>query len=173
MEGCNYLLALEMEMDPVPGYAITSWERATATSAAARPATLRRIPWLEANALILCDVHGHDGSAVGPSPRQVLRRQMARAEELGFTPMFGSELEFFLLRRPTRRRTRRHYRDLTPSVPYILDYHILASTYDEPFIRADPQRYAGRRHPGRDLEGRGVARPARDQLPLRGCADDG
>ncbi len=136
IEACNYLLALEMEMDPVPGYALTSWAQGYGDfQLRPDPATLRRIPWLEATALILCDVHGHDGSEVGPSPRQVLRRQMRRAEELGFTPMFGSELEFFLLKETYAEAHARHYRDLTPSVPYILDYHILASTYDEPFIR--------------------------------------
>jgi len=136
IEACNYLLALEMEMDPVPGYALTSWEQGYGDfQLRPDPATLRRIPWLEATALILCDLHGHDGAEVGPSPRQVLRRQMGRAEELGFTPMFGSELEFFLLKQTYAQAHAQHYRDLTPSVPYILDYHILASTYDEPFIR--------------------------------------
>ena len=62
-------------------------------------------------------------------------RQVERAEELGFTPMFGSELEFFLLKETYAEAHAKDYRDLTPSVPYILDYHILASTYDEPFIR--------------------------------------
>src|SRR5438094_8770814 len=79
-EGCNYLLALEMEMDPVPGYAIASWERGYGDFGL-RPdfGTLRRIPWLEGTALVLCDVLWHDGTPVAPSPRQVLRRQIARA----------------------------------------------------------------------------------------------
>jgi len=136
IEGCNYLLALEMEMDPVPGYAIASWERGYGDFGMTPDlATLRRIPWLEATALVLCDVGWHDGSPVGPSPRQVLRAQVERAEALGFTPMFGSELEFYLLRETYAEAHERHYRGLTPSVPYILDYHILASSYDEPFIR--------------------------------------
>jgi len=136
VEGCNYLLALEMEMDPVPGYGIASWEQGYGDFALMPDlATLRRIPWLEATALVLCDVGWHDGSPVGPSPRQVLRAQVERAEALGFTPMFGSELEFFLLRESYAEAHERHYRGLTPSVPYILDYHILASSYDEPFIR--------------------------------------
>src|SRR5216117_314250 len=76
-EGCNYLLALEMEMDPVPGYAIASWERGYGDFALAPDlATLRRIPWLEGTALVLCDVLWHDGSPVEPSPRQVLRAQV-------------------------------------------------------------------------------------------------
>jgi glutamine synthetase len=136
VEACNYLLALDMEMDPVPGYALTSWETGYGDFRLTPDlATLRRIPWLEATALVLCDVHAHDGPEVNPSPRQVLGRQVRRAEQLGFTPKFGSELEFFLLKETYAEAHAKHYRDLTPSVPYILDYHILASTYDEPFIR--------------------------------------
>src|SRR5215471_17009766 len=91
VEGCNYLLALEMEMDPVPGYEIASWERGYGDFAL-RPdfATLRRLPWLEGTALVLCDVVWHDGSPVAPSPRQVLAAQVDRANALGFEPMFGS-----------------------------------------------------------------------------------
>ena len=136
VEGCNYLLALEMEMEPVPGYAIASWEQGYGDFELVPDlATLRRIPWLEATALVLCDVAWHDGRPVAPSPRQVLRRQVERTEALGFTPMFGSELEFFLLRETYAEAHAKHYRGLTPSVPYILDYHILATTYDEPLIR--------------------------------------
>jgi glutamine synthetase len=136
VEGCNYLLALEMEMDPVPGYAIASWERGYGDFGL-RPdlGTLRRIPWHEATVLVLCDVEWHDGSPVAPSPRQVLRAQVDRARALGYDAMFGSELEFFLLRETYEAAHAKHYRDLTPSVPYILDYHILASGYDEPFLR--------------------------------------
>ena len=136
IEGCNYLLALEMEMDPVPGYSIASWEQGYGDFRL-RPdmGTLRRIPWLEATALVLADVLLHDGADVKPSPRQVLRAQVERAEAMGFTPMFGSELEFYLLRETYEEAHAKNYRDLTPSVPYILDYHILATTYDEPFIR--------------------------------------
>src|SRR6266550_3391465 len=135
-EGCNYLLALDMEMDPVPGYQIASWERGYGDfSLMPDMATLRRIPWLEATALVLCDVAWHDGTPVNPSPRQVLKRQVERAVELGYEPMFGSELEFYLLKESFEEAHAKHYRDLTPSVPYILDYHILATTYDEPLLR--------------------------------------
>jgi glutamine synthetase len=136
VEGCNYLLALDMEMDPKPGYQIASWERGYGDFGLVPDmATLRRTPWLEATALVLCDVVWHDGTPVAPSPRQVLKRQVDRAAILGFTPMFGSELEFYLLQETYAEAHAKHYLDLTPSVPYILDYHILASTYDEPFIR--------------------------------------
>ena len=136
VEGCNYLLALDMEMDPIPGYEIASWERGYGDFAM-KPdlATLRRIPWLEATALVLVDVLWHDGTPVQPSPRQVLKAQMERAAALGFTPMTGSELEFYLLRETYEEAWAQRYEDLTPSVPYILDYHILATTYDEDLIR--------------------------------------
>jgi glutamine synthetase len=136
VEGCNYLLALDMEMDPVPGYGIASWEQGYGDFVLAPDMdTLRWIPWLDATALVLCDVLWHDGRPVNPSPRQVLKRQVERATELGYRPMFGSELEFYLLRESYEEAHAKHYRDLTPSVPYILDYHILATTYDEPLIR--------------------------------------
>jgi glutamine synthetase len=136
VEGCNYLLALEMEMDPVPGYEIASWEQGYGDFVL-RPdlGTLRRVPWVEGTALVLCDVGWHDGSPVAPSPRQVLKAQIVRAAALGLEPMFGSELEFFLFRETYAEAHTKHYRDLTPSVPYILDYHVLATTYDEPFMR--------------------------------------
>jgi glutamine synthetase len=136
VEGCNYLLALEMEMDPVPGYALASWETGYGDFGLQPDMeTLRRVPWHEATVLVLCDVVWHDGSPVAPSPRQVLKAQVAKAHALGYDAMFGSELEFFLLRESYAEAHAKHYRDLTPSVPYILDYHILASGYDEPFLR--------------------------------------
>ena len=136
VEGCNYLLALEMEMDPVPGYEIASWEQGYGDFRIVPDlATLRRIPWLEATALVLGDVMWHDGSPVQPSPRQVLKAQVERAAALGFTPMLGSELEFFLLKETYAEAHAKGYEGLTPSVPYILDYHVLATTYDEPLIR--------------------------------------
>jgi glutamine synthetase len=136
VEGCNYLMALDMEMDPKPGYALASWDQGYGDFRIQPDLkTLRRIPWLEGTALVLADVLSNDGAAVKPSPRQVLKAQVERAEATGYTPMFGSELEFFLLKESYAEAHAKHYRDLTPSVPYILDYHILASSFDEPFIR--------------------------------------
>jgi glutamine synthetase len=135
-EGCNYLLAADMEMNAIPGYRIASWAQGYGDFGL-RPdlATLRRLPWLEATALVLCDVVRHDGAPVRPSPRQVLRAQVERARAAGYEPMFGSELEFYLLRETYEEAHAKHYRDLTPSVPYVLDYHVLATTYDEPLLR--------------------------------------
>ncbi|HTZ04474.1 MAG TPA: glutamine synthetase family protein [Gaiellaceae bacterium] len=136
VEGCNYLLALDMEMEPTPGYSIASWERGYGDFGLQPDlASLRRVPWHEATALVICDVVWHDGSPVAPSPRQVLRAQLDRAAALGYDAMVGSELEFFLFRESYEEARAKGFRDLTPSVPYILDYHILASGYDEPFLR--------------------------------------
>src|SRR3954453_6055737 len=136
LEGCNYLLELDMDMDPQPGYAMASWERGYGDfHLRPDPATLRRVPWVEGTALVLCDVLWEDGSPVVPSPRQVLRAQVERARAAGYEPMFGTELEFYLLKETYAEAHAKDYRDLTPSVPYILDYHVLATTYDEPFIR--------------------------------------
>jgi glutamine synthetase len=137
IEGCNYLLALDMEMDPQAGYAMASWEQGYGDFVITPDLdTLRPIPWLEGTALVLCDVGWEDGSPVVASPRQVLRAQVERARKLGFEPMVGSELEFYLLKESYEEAHAKHYRELTPSVPYILDYHVLATTYDEPLIRA-------------------------------------
>src|SRR5437762_3096243 len=136
LEGCNYLLGLDMEMDPQPGYAMASWERGYGDFHLLPDlATLRRIPWLEGTALVLCDVAWEDGAPVVASPRQVLRAQVERARAAGLEAMVGSELEFYLLKESYADAHANHFRNLTPSVPYILDYHVLATTYDEGLIR--------------------------------------
>jgi glutamine synthetase len=135
-EGCNYLLALDMEMDPVPGYAMASWERGYGDFGLQPDlGTLRRIPWHEATVMVQCDVEWHDASPVVQSPRQVLKAQVEKARALGYEAMFGSELEFFLFRESYIEAHGKHYHDLTPSVPYVMDYHVLAAGYDEPFLR--------------------------------------
>ncbi len=137
VEGCNYLLAVDMEMDPVPGYQMASWEKGYGDFELAPDfATLRGIPWLPGTALVLCDVAWQDGSPVRPSPRQVLRAQIERVRARGFEPMLGSELEFYLLKETFAEAHAKGYSNLTPSVPYNLDYHVLATSYDEPFIRS-------------------------------------
>jgi glutamine synthetase len=136
VEGCNYLLALEMEMEPVPGYALASWETGYGDFGLDPDlGTLRRVPWHEGTVIVLCDVQWHDGRPVAPSPRQVLKAQIDRCRALGYEPMFGSELEFFLYRESYEGARAKNFEDLTPSVPYILDYNILAAGYDEEFMR--------------------------------------
>jgi glutamine synthetase len=135
VEGCNYLLALDMEMDPVPGYEMANWEAGYGDFAIAPDlGTLRRIPWLDRTALVLCDVAHHDGSPVVASPRQVLMVQYDRVRELGYTPLFASELEFYLYKQSYAEAHQQEYRNLTPTIPYVLDYHVLATTMDEDVI---------------------------------------
>jgi glutamine synthetase len=135
IEGCDYLLALDMEMEPVPGYEMANWEKGYGDFGIAPDmATLRRIPWLDRTAMVLCDVVNHDGSPVVASPRQVLIAQYERAAEMGYTPLFASELEFFLFKESYAEAHEKGYRDLTPTIPYILDYHILATTMDESYL---------------------------------------
>ena len=135
IEGCNYLLALDMEMDPVPGYEMANWEKGYGDFAIAPDmSTLRRVPWLDRTALVLCDVVDHHGGPVPASPRQVLIAQYERAQQQGYTPMLASELEFYLYKQSYAQAHEQDYRDLTPTIPYILDYHILATTMDENVI---------------------------------------
>ena len=174
IEGCNYLLALEMEMDPVPGYEIASWERGYGDFTV-RPdlATLRRIPWLEGTALVLGDVEWADGSPVAPSPRQVLKRQVERAAEAGFT----ADVRLRARVLPAQGHLRGGPREALPRPDAVGAVH---PRLPHPRLHlrraaapADQERDGGRRDSRRDVEGRGRARPARDQLPLRGRADDG
>jgi glutamine synthetase len=135
VEGCNYLLALDMEMDPVPGYEMANWEGGYGDFGIVPDmATLRRVPWLDRTALVLCDVANHDGSPVVASPRQVLIEQYERAHAMGYIPMFASELEFYLYKESYAEAHEKDYRGLTPTIPYILDYHILATTMDEQYL---------------------------------------
>src|SRR6266480_7134051 len=135
IEGCNYLLALDMEMDPVPGYDMANWEGGYGDFAIAPDmSTLRRIPWLDRTALVLCDVAWHDGSPVVESPRQILIAQFERAREKGYLPYMASELEFYLYKESYAEAHEKDFQGLTPTIPYILDYHILATTMDEEYL---------------------------------------
>ncbi len=137
VEACDYLLALDMDMDPVPGYESANWERGYGDFALVPDLdTMRRVPWLDRTALVLCDLARADGDPVAVSPRQVLRAQVERAQALGFESMMGSELEFYLFHDSYAGARAKHYRDLEPSIPYILDYHVLATTMDEPYVGA-------------------------------------
>ena len=118
-----------MEMDPQPGYAMASWERGYGDFALEPDlATLRRDPVARGRPRSSSATSA--GTTARPSsPRRArcCARQVERARALGFEPMFGSELEFYLLKETYEEAHAKHYRDLTPSVPYILDYHILAT----------------------------------------------
>ncbi|MBZ0216008.1 MAG: glutamine synthetase family protein [Fimbriimonadaceae bacterium] len=135
---CNYLLATDMEMYTVDGYAATSWA-AGYGDYTMKPdmATLRRIPWLDGTALVLCDVldhHGHE--EVRHSPRAILKKQVARLEKMGMRAMMATELEFFLFRESFEDAQTKGYRGIQPISPYNEDYHIFQTTKEEDVMRA-------------------------------------
>jgi glutamine synthetase len=135
VEGCNYLLALDMDMEPLPGYEMANWESGYGDFGIVPDmTTLRRIPWLDRTALVLADVANHDGTPVVASPRQVLIAVYERAAEMGYTPYAASELEFYLYKESYAEAWEKDFKDLTPTIPYILDYHILATTMDEAYL---------------------------------------
>lgn len=135
---CNYLLATDMEMYTVDGYKATSWT-AGYGDYTMRPdlSTLRRVPWLEGTALVLCDVLDHHTHAEVPhSPRAVLKRQVARLEAMGMKALVASELEFFLFRESFEDAQEMEHRNLTPISAYNEDYHIFQTTKEEDVMRA-------------------------------------
>ncbi|MDX6355655.1 MAG: glutamine synthetase [Streptomyces sp.] len=143
-EGCNYLLAVDVEMNTVDGYAMSSWERGYGDFAM-RPdlATLRRIPWENGTALLLADLTAHDGTPVPPSPRQVLRRQLDRLAERGWTAHAGTELEFIVFRDTYEQAWDSGYRGLTPANRWNADYSLLATSRVEPLLRRLRNEMAG------------------------------
>jgi len=143
-EGCNYLLAVDVEMNTVDGYAMSSWDRGYGDFVM-RPdvATLRRIPWHEATALCLADIVWADGSDVVASPRQILRRQLARLEERGWAANAATELEFIVFRDDYEEAWHKGYRDLEPANLYNVDYSLLGTARIEPLIRRIRNSMAG------------------------------
>jgi glutamine synthetase len=136
-EACNYLLAVDVDMNTVEGYAISSWERGYGDFVI-RPdlATLRLVPWNPGTALLIGDVEWLDGGPVAPSPRAILRRQLARLAEHGWTAMAGTELEFIVFRDTYEDAWSRGYRDLTPANQYNVDYSVVGTSRVEPLLRA-------------------------------------
>ncbi|MFF3194490.1 glutamine synthetase family protein [Streptomyces misionensis] len=135
-EGCNYLLAVDTEMNTVDGYAMSSWERGYGDFAM-RPdlATLRRIPWHPGTALLVADLAWHDGTPVAAAPRQILRRQLDRLAALGYTAQVGTELEFIVFKDSYEQAWDAGYRGLTPANQYNVDYSILGTGRVEPLLR--------------------------------------
>ena len=135
---CNYLLATDIEMETVPGYAATSWEKGYGDYVM-KPdlATLRRIPWLEKTALVLCDVLDHHTHKDVPhSPRAILKKQVARLEAMDLKAMMASELEFFLYADSFEEAQEKGYRDLKTISAYNEDYHIFQTTKEEEVMQA-------------------------------------
>ncbi len=137
LHACLYLLAVDMEMEPLPGYEYASWDTGYGDfKMVPDVSTLRLCPWLEKTAMVICDIADeHDDSPVAVAPRQILRDQIARAAEMGYLVKTGSELEFYLFKDGYDELAERGYRDPRPSSSYIMDYHMLQTTKDEWIIR--------------------------------------
>ncbi|MCP2242801.1 glutamine synthetase family protein [Lentzea aerocolonigenes] len=136
-EGCNYLLAVDVEMNPVSGYAMSSWDRGYGDFVM-KPdiSTLRRVPWQEGTALVMCDLVWENDEPVVASPRQILRKQLDRLAALGLEAYVGTELEFIVFDDTYEQAFNAGYRNLTPSNQYNVDYSLLGTARVEPLLRA-------------------------------------
>ena len=136
-ECCNYLLAVDVELNTIDGYALTSWESGYGDMAMIPDlGTLRRAPWLPGTALVIADLTlASDHSQISVSPRQILRRQVDRLAERGLVPFVGTELEFIVFDDDYRSAWRSGYRGLTAASDYNTDYSLHASTRMEPLLR--------------------------------------
>src|SRR5688500_5052144 len=135
-EACNYLLAVDVEMNTVDGYAMSSWERGYGDFEM-RPDldTLRLVPWHEGTAMCLADLAWADHSPVVASPRQILRAQLDRLAERGLEAFAGTELEFIVFSDTYEQAFSKGYRDLAPANQYNVDYSLLGSARVEKLLR--------------------------------------
>ncbi len=133
--GCDYLLAVDMEMEPVPGYRFANWERGYGdVHLVPDLSTLRRASWLEKTAMVICDVADQTSHApIDVAPRSILKAQLKRAEAGGYRAMAASELEYYLFNDTYRDAAKKGHRDLEPAGWYIEDYHALQGMREEPF----------------------------------------
>lgn len=137
MHACAYLLTVDMEMEPLPGFDSASWGSGYQDFKALPDfGTLRRIPWLEKTALVLCDLVTEHGDPVEESPRTILKKQIERARKLGYRPKMGSELEFYLYKDSYDAAQAKAYQALEPFSAYLEDYHILQTSKEEFVIQA-------------------------------------
>ena len=135
-EGCNYLLAVDVDMETVEGYEMSSWSRGYGDFELTPDiSTLRPIPWHEGTVLVMTDIGWEDGSDVTASPRQILRRQLDRLAERGWKANAGTELEFIVFRDSYEHAWHQAYRGLEPANLYNVDYSLLGTARVEPLIR--------------------------------------
>ncbi|GGV67810.1 glutamine synthetase family protein [Streptomyces massasporeus] len=143
-EGCNYLLAVDTEMNTVDGYAMSSWDRGYGDFAMHPDlTTLRRVPWNAGTAMLHADLAWSDGSPVVAAPRQILRRQLERLAELGYTAQVGTELEFIVFKDTYEQAWDAGYKGLTPANQYNIDYSVLGTGRIEPLLRRIRNEMAG------------------------------
>jgi glutamine synthetase len=137
VHACIYLFTVDMEMDPLPGFKLTSWERGYGDMKLAPDlSTWRLLPWLPKTALVFCDVYTEEGEPIEEAPRWVLRRQLERATKAGYRVKTASELELYLFKESFDEARAKRYHGLTPVSSYLEDYHILQTSREEPLVRA-------------------------------------
>jgi glutamine synthetase len=135
IEVCDYLLAVDIDMDPLPGYRFANWDSGYGDMKAVIDAdTIRPLPWLEGSALVLCDLLTMEGEPVEVSPRQILRRQLERAAGRGLVVKCATELEFYLFRESFEEAAAKGWQDLSPHADTIEDYQLLQTSRDEYII---------------------------------------
>ncbi len=135
-ECCNYLLAVDVDMNTVDGYSISSWETGYGDMVMTPDfTTLRLLPWLPGTALVMADLSWTDSRPVTQAPRSILNRQIDRLTEHGLVPYVGTELEFMVFDVGYRQAWTDGYRGLTPATDYNVDYAMHASTRMEPLLR--------------------------------------
>jgi glutamine synthetase len=135
-EGCNYLLAVDVDMETVGGYAMSSWDTGYGDFEMVPDLeTLRLVPWLPGTALVMADLRWHDGADVLASPRQILRRQLARLQERGMGANAATELEFIVFRDTYEEAWKKGFHALEPANLYNIDYSLLGTARVEPLIR--------------------------------------
>jgi glutamine synthetase len=143
-ECCNYLLAVDVDMNTVDGYAMSSWDTGYGDMVMTPDfATLRLLPWLPGTALVVADLSWDDGSPITAAPRGILKKQIDRLSQRGLVPYVGTELEFIVFDDSYRDAWAKGYRGLTPATDYNVDYAMLASTRMEPLLRAIRRGMAG------------------------------
>lgn len=143
-EGCNYLLAVDVDMNTVDGYAMSSWNSGYGDFVM-KPdfTTLRPVPWQRGTAMVLADLETTDGQPVYASPRQILRRQLDRLAAHGLTAYAGTELEFVLFKDSYEQAFAKNYRSLVPANQYNVDYSLLGTARVEPLLRRIRNEMAG------------------------------
>ena len=136
IDACEYVLAVDVDMTPLPGYEFANWDTGYG-DVVCKPdyATARRLPWLPGTAMVIADLEDVDGGPVEVSPRQILRRQLARAAERGLHVRCATELEFFLFRDSYEEASAKGWRDLTPHTSTIEDYQLLQTSREEYILR--------------------------------------
>jgi glutamine synthetase len=136
-ENCDYLLACDLDDTPIPGMRWASYAQGYGDMrAVVDTSTIRFLPWLDRTAIVLVDLVSGDDRPVRVSPRRMLQDQVERAAELGFVPMLGVELEFYVYRESPEQAHAQRYADLTPGSPDLQDYALTATSADEPLLGA-------------------------------------